>query len=423
MEYSIVSICSSLNIVTNQVDVIEKEEKIPWCIIKAGNKWKAKWEILLIIGATFNGFVVPYFIAFEPKYQYTPGWDEINIIFDLIFIIDIFIKVRTSYVNDVLAQEIFDPKDIAIRYFKKQFIIDLLSATSIDYFAYWTNGKTADILMYFGALRLWRLFKISDVASVVNLPDFVKNFYRLIMLVFALSLYCHLSAWAWFIILDQDREWMPPLDYVWVATNFYQQSQFFKYSMCLYYVVNIQVGNEIGPRGIFQLLYLSVLLLMSAFINATIFGNITVILQAMNKKTSALNDKLDNASSTMMKLQISDKVQRKAKEYLLSTHSSWDQQEDMEVFMSMLSPSLKLEVTREIFHDCIIENSIFEKKEEILEYIILYIVINRFQPEDFICRQGNPGQSMYFISSGTWTVHVADAQNKEAIWNILKKVN
>lgn len=144
---------------------------------------------------------------------------------------------------------------------------------------------------------------------------------------------------------------MPPLDYVWVATNFYQQSQFFKYSMCLYYVVNIQIGNEIGPRGIFQLLYLSALLLMSAFINATIFGNITVILQAMNRKTADLNEKLDNASSTMMKLQISEKVMREAKEYLLSTHSSCDQQKDMEVFMSMLSPSLRLDVTREIFHD------------------------------------------------------------------------
>lgn len=115
---------------------------------------------------------------------------------------------------------------------------------------------------------------------------------------------------------------MPPLDYVWVKTNFYEQTPFFKYSMCLYYVVNIQIGNEIGPRGMFQLLYLSVLLLMSAFINATIFGNITVILQVMNRKSAILNEKLDTASSTMMKLQISDTVQHKIKEYLLFTQSS-----------------------------------------------------------------------------------------------------
>ena len=81
--------------------------------------------------------------------------------------------------------------------------------------------------MYLGALRLFRLLKMADIASVVNLPDFLKNFVRLINLIFALTLYCHLSACAWFIILSQNNEWMPPLDYVWVKTTFYEQSPFF----------------------------------------------------------------------------------------------------------------------------------------------------------------------------------------------------
>ena len=42
--------------------------------------------------ATFNGFMVPYFIAFTPKYEFVHGWDEINILIDIIFIIDIFVK-------------------------------------------------------------------------------------------------------------------------------------------------------------------------------------------------------------------------------------------------------------------------------------------------------------------------------------------
>ena len=330
--------------------------------------------------------------------------------------------MRTTFINEVISQEIVDPKQIAIRYFKKQFTIDLLAAISIDYFAYWTLGETAEILMYLGALRLFRLLKMADIASVVNLPDFLKNFVRLINLIFALTLYWHISAWAWFIVLDQNKEWIPPLDYVWVKTTFYQQSPFFKYSMWLYYVVNIQIGNEIGPRGIFQLLYLSVLLLMSAFINATIFGNITVILQVMNRKSAILNEKLDTASSAMMKLQISDPVQNKIKEYLLVTQSSWDQQKDMETFMSMLSPSLKLEVTREIFDDCFLENKVFEKKVEILESILQDIIMNRFLPEDTIWRQGDVGINVYFIASGSCTVSVLDQQNKEYECNILKKV-
>jgi len=171
--------------------------------------------------------------------------------------------------------------------------------------------------------------------------------------------------------------------------------------MSLYYVVNVQIGNEIGPRGIFQLLYLSVFLLVSAFINATIFGNITVIIQVMNKKATILNEKLDTASSAMMKLQISDPVQSKIKEYLVVTHNSCVQQNNMEEFMQMLSPSLKLEVTREVFDDCILENKVFEKKIDVLEFILQDIVIARFEPEDTICRQGDEGQCIFIIASGS----------------------
>ena len=63
-----------------------QEEKVPWGVIRYSNKWRKKWEIIIMFAATYNGFTVPYFIAFEPKYQFTQGYDIINIIIDLIFI-------------------------------------------------------------------------------------------------------------------------------------------------------------------------------------------------------------------------------------------------------------------------------------------------------------------------------------------------
>ena len=169
--------------------------------------------------------------------------------------------------------------------------------------------------------------------------------------------------------------------------------------------------------------YLSVLLMISAFINATIFGNIAVILQIMNKKATILNEKLDVASSAMAKLTISDEAKSKIKEYLKGTHTSCNQQQDMEDFMLMLSPSLKLEVTRQIFDDCFLENKVFEKKVEILEFILQDIVMNRFLPEDTICCQGDVGESAYFIATGSLHVYVYDQFNKETKWNTLGKVN
>lgn len=153
-----------------------------------------RWEVLIMASATFNGFMTPYFIAFEPKFEFTQGWDQLNMLIDLVFIVDIFIKMRTTFINEVISQEIVDPREIMVRYLKKQVFIDILAAIPVDYFAYCTHGETAEVLMYLGALRLFRLLKMADIASVVNLPDFLKNFVRLINLIFALTLYCHLSA-------------------------------------------------------------------------------------------------------------------------------------------------------------------------------------------------------------------------------------
>ena len=95
-----------------------------------------RWEVLIMASATFNGFMTSYFIAFEPKYEFTQGWDQINILIDIIFIIDIFVKMRTTFINEVISQEIVDPREIMVRYLKKQVFIDILAAIPIDYFAY-----------------------------------------------------------------------------------------------------------------------------------------------------------------------------------------------------------------------------------------------------------------------------------------------
>ena len=43
-------------------------------------------------------------------------------------------------------------------------------------------------------------------------------------LVFFLVMYLHCLACIWFLIVKQDQNWMPPLDYVHLETNLYESS-------------------------------------------------------------------------------------------------------------------------------------------------------------------------------------------------------
>jgi uncharacterized membrane protein YciS (DUF1049 family) len=58
-------------------------------------------------------------------------------------------------------------------------------------------------------------------------------------------------------------------------------------------------GNDVGPRGEFQLSLVATLLLFGALINAVIFGNMGVMLQSLNRKSSTFQEKLENATEAM----------------------------------------------------------------------------------------------------------------------------
>ena len=79
---------------------------------------------------------------------------------------------------------------------------------------------------------------------------------------------------------------MPPLDYVWVKTDIYEQTVWRKYWTSLYHSVIVLTGNDAGPRGDFQLMTISVYLVLGAFANANIFGELAVLIAILNAKTS-----------------------------------------------------------------------------------------------------------------------------------------
>ena len=165
-------------------------------------------------------------------------------------------------------------------------------------------------------------------------------------------------------MVKDDKEWMPPLDYVWVATNIYNESTFEKYLSAAYHSVLVLAGNDIGPRGNLQVIFVPIMLIFAAIINANIFGNIAVLLQQINRKGMEFQEKLENANSSMKSLLIPDDFQKTIRMYLTSTQNTLDHQKELDSFMSMLSPSLKTQVTRYIFQDIIMLNKVFISEDD-----------------------------------------------------------
>ena len=263
-------------------------------------------------------------------------------------------------------------------------------------------------------LKLIRLSRLSRVITYLNFKSNVKMSLRLGQLIFFLILYLHLVGWTWFYIVRQDETWIPPLDENNNGTDIYLESGFSKYITSVYYSVLLLAGNDMLPQGNEQLIFSTVMLFAAAIINANIFGNIAVLLQQIYRKSSLFQEKLENATSTMKNLKIPENLSKRIQDFLTSTQSILDQQTEFDNFLRMLSPSLRIEVAKHIFHSALLSNDIFEGKIEIIDYIIHDLNTVLFFPENEIWRQGSTGKELYFLAKGEVDVFVMDEyqQNK-----------
>ena len=74
--------------------------------------------------------------------------------------------------------------------------------------------------------------------------------------------------------------------------------------------------------------------------------------------------------------------------------------------MSMISPSLKIQVIKHIFLAVIERNPLFEGHEESIEFLVSHLEARLPIPEETIISQGDPCDGLYIIAKGDFTVYV-----------------
>ena len=87
----------------------EKLAKRKW-FYRQNELKKVKWDLFIMLLATWNCFTIPINSAFEPKGMQTFWFEAINSFIDIIFMIDVIINFRVTYMNQKTGEEEFDLK-------------------------------------------------------------------------------------------------------------------------------------------------------------------------------------------------------------------------------------------------------------------------------------------------------------------------
>jgi len=180
-----------------------------------------------------------------------------NAIIDMLFMIDVFINFRTSFINSKTGEEVFNVKIIARNYLKGRFWIDILASLPLDIVSlvFLPSSGNTIILDLFGLLKLIRVLRLSRIIMYMNLKDNIKMSLKLVKLVFFLIMYIHCQGCAWYLIVKGDKKWIPPLDYVFITTGIYEDSVSMQYWTAIYHSTLLLAGNDIGPRRDIQLIF------------------------------------------------------------------------------------------------------------------------------------------------------------------------
>ena len=126
---------------------VESPKIHPWTVLHY-SPFKAVWDWLILVMVMYTAIVTPYMAAFvltrktkktvstsdtaeAAAFNYNDPLVIVDYIVDVMFIVDIFINFRTTFV-DVNEEVVSDPCRIAVHYVKGWFLIDLLAAIPFE---------------------------------------------------------------------------------------------------------------------------------------------------------------------------------------------------------------------------------------------------------------------------------------------------
>ncbi|GLD48990.1 potassium voltage-gated channel subfamily H member 6-like protein, partial [Lates japonicus] len=183
-----------------------------WTILHY-SPFKAVWDWVILLLVIYTAIFTPYSAAFllnevEEERRRTCGYtcnplNVVDLVVDVMFIVDILINFRTTYVNHN-DEVVSHPGRIAQHYFKGWFLIDIVAAIPFDLLIFRSGSEEPQTTTLIGLLKTARLLRLVRVARKLDrYSEYGAAVLFLLMCTFALI--AHWLACIWYAIGNVER--------------------------------------------------------------------------------------------------------------------------------------------------------------------------------------------------------------------------
>ncbi|CAH8636202.1 unnamed protein product [Heterobilharzia americana] len=342
----------------------------------------------------------------------------VDILVDVMFIIDILINFRTTYVNKN-DEVVSHPKRIAAHYIKGWFIIDLVAAIPFDLLFFRTSGDQPTALT--GLLKSARLLRL--VGIVRKLDRYSEYGASILILLTALfALIAHWLACIWYAIGHAEHLYREPkigwLDTLAVHTEQYYTDQpnsgpdlKTKYITALYFtfssLTSIGFGN-VSPNTNAEKVFSIIVMLVGSLMYASIFGNVGALIQRLYSGTARYHAQMLRIKEFIRFHQIPSPLRQRLEEYSTQV---WEHTNGIDMTMVQYSfpESLQSDICLYVYRHFLSGSAAFKSLNDgCLRNISLRIRSSHMPPSDTLVHTGDLLTAIYYVVKGSLEVVTTD---------------
>uniref|UniRef100_A0A668AV99 Voltage-gated inwardly rectifying potassium channel KCNH2 n=1 Tax=Myripristis murdjan TaxID=586833 RepID=A0A668AV99_9TELE len=391
-----------------------------WTILHY-SPFKAVWDWVILLLVIYTAIFTPYSATFllsdqEEAAMQTCGYscsplNVVDLIVDIMFIVDIIINFRTTYVNsndEVVSQS----ARIAVHYFKGWFLIDMVAAIPFDLLIYRSGEEVTTTLI--GLLKTARLLRLVRVARKLDrYSEYGAAVLFLLMCTFALI--AHWLACIWYAIGNVERSTSAGIG--WLDSLGDQLGKPYndsiggsgpsirdKYVTALYFtfssLTSVGFGN-VSPNTNSEKIFSICVMLIGSLMYASIFGNVSAIIQRLYSGTARYHTQMLRVREFIRFHQIPNPLRQRLEEYFQHAWSytnGIDMNAVLKGFPECLQADICLHLNRTLLQNC---KAFKGSTKGCLRALAMRFKTTHAPPGDTLVHAGDLISALYFISRGS----------------------
>ncbi len=364
------------------------------------NHWlRSLWNLLMLLVILLFLFVISYrqvFHLFSPDTLY---WALIGF-FIADIVLNFFTTIKRGHIRIETASE------VRRFYIKTSFIVDILAALPIEAFLFWIWGPlgiqgpaVSSLYLLLLSITLIKLLKAGRIFKYLQESlGIMPAARRLLLFAYWLVVAIHIIALGW----------------IWIGAGETNRPFMDQYLRALYWatttIATIGYGDYTPDHNSnVQIIYTVIIQLFGVGMFSYVIANVSSLVANLDVAKSTYRRHLDEVNAFLHAQRIPPQLQERVRDYYSYL---WEQQRGvstmqvLQEFPRSLSQEILLHLNREVIERV----ELFRGADELFIREAMQLLKSEvFLPGEYIIRQGEYGDCMYFLTSGTVQV-VADGK-------------